>query len=256
VVFSIRTNGADFTTLHSFTSLDLLTATNADGAMPLAGLVLTNGTLYGTTFAGGIGGAGTVFALQTNGAGFTVLHQFAAVDSVARTNSEGAAPAAPLLLSSNVLYGTTSAGGAGAAGALFSLKPDGTQFRTIHGFASLAITGTNADGAFPVAPVVRLGNTLYGTAAGGGPGGVGTVFAVAIPPAPAIITNIVRNANNTVTLHFVGEPFSTNIIQFTPSLVSPVAWQNLSTNVADANGAWQFTDGSNPITRFYRSYAH
>jgi uncharacterized repeat protein (TIGR03803 family) len=255
VIFSVRTNGANFTTLHSFAAMDPLTATNADGAMPLAGLVFTNGTLYGTTFAGGLGGAGTVFALQTNGANFTVLHHFAAVDSGTRTNAEGAASAAALLLSSNVLYGATSAGGVGAAGAVFSLKLDGTQFRVIHHFPPLAATGTNADGAFPVAPLVRLGNTLYGTASGGGPGGVGTVFAVIIPPAPAIITNIIRNANNTVTLHFVGGPLSTNIVQFASSLLPPVAWQNLSTNVAAANGAWQFTEAINSTTRFYRSYA-
>ena len=146
-------------------------------------------------------------------------------------------------------------GGAGAAGTVFSLQPNGTQFRVIHSFAPLAFTGTNADGAFPVAPLVRLGNLLYGTASSGGPGGVGTVFAVTILPAPAIITNIIRNANNTVTLHFVGGLFSTNIIQFAPTLLPPVAWQNFSTNVADANGYWQFTDGINPDTRFYRSYA-
>jgi uncharacterized repeat protein (TIGR03803 family) len=184
-----------------------------------------------------------------------VLHHFVAVDSVTRTNTDGAAPAAPLLLSSNLLYGTTSAGGESAAGVVFSLKPDGTQFRTIHSFAPLASAGTNTDGAFPVAPLVRLGNTLYGTASAGGPGGVGTVFAVTIPPAPAIITDIIRNANNTVTLHFVGEPFSTNIIQLTPSLQPPIVWQNLSTNIADANGNWQFTDGINLNPRFYRSYA-
>jgi len=255
LVFSIRTNGADFTTLHSFTSLDPFTATNADGAVPLAELVISNGTLYGTTFSGGVGGAGTVFALQTNGTGFRVLHHFGSVDSGTRTNAGGAAPAAPLLLSGYVLYGTTSAGGAGAAGTVFSLLPDGTQFRTIHSFAPLATTGTNTDGAFPVAPLVCLGKSLYGTASGGGPGGVGTVFAVTIPSARAIITNVTRNANNTVTLQFVGGPFSTNIIQFAPTLLPPVAWQNLSTNVADANGAWQFTDGINLSTRFYRSYA-
>jgi hypothetical protein len=78
---------------------------------------------------------------------------------------------------------------------------------------------------------------------------------VIIPPAPAIITNIIRNANNTVTLHFVGGPLSTNIVQFASSLLPPVAWQNLSTNVAAANGAWQFTEAINSTTRFYRSYA-
>jgi uncharacterized repeat protein (TIGR03803 family) len=132
---------------------------------------------------------------------------------------------------------------------------EGSQLYTIHSFAPLAATGTNVDGAFPVAPLVRLGNTLYGTASGGGPGGGGTVFAVTIPPAPAIISNIIRNANNTVTLHFVGGPLSTNIVQFAPSLLPPVAWQNLATNIAEADGLWQFTDGINSTTRFYRSYA-
>ena len=76
VIFSILTNGASFTALHSFTPLDTLTGTNADGGIPYGGLVLSNGILYGTTFAGGLGGRGTIFSLQTDGLGFAVLHHF------------------------------------------------------------------------------------------------------------------------------------------------------------------------------------
>ena len=254
VVFSLATNNTNFEVLYSFSSLDTVSATNADGAIPFGGLVLSNGTLYGTTFAGGQNGRGTVFAIQTNGSGFTVLHHFAATDPVTGTNSEGASPCAALILSSNVLYGAASAGGTGAAGAVFSVGVTNGQFAALHSFAALASNGTNTDGAYPVAPVLRLGNSLYGTAFTGGPGGAGSIFVVAIPPPPAVITNIIHNADGTVTLFFVGGPNSTNIIQAATNLTPVIAWQNVSTNVADANGAWQLTDTNSGGTKFYRSY--
>ena len=255
VVFSISTNGANFATLYSFSPMDTLTSTNSDGAIPYGGLVLSNSTIYGTTYAGGLGGRGTIFSLQTNGLGFTVLHHFTATDSVTRTNTDGASPCAGLILSSNVLFGTASAGGTGAAGTVFSLNLTGAQFTTLRSFTSLASNGTNTDGAFPVAPVFQLGSLLYGTTFSGGPGAVGTVFSIPLPAPPAIITNIVRNVNGSVTLYFLGGSNSTNVIQSAVNLTPPVTWQNVSTNIADANGAWQFTDSNNIATRFYRSYA-
>jgi uncharacterized repeat protein (TIGR03803 family) len=255
VVFSLGTNGANFTTLYSFSPMDTVTTTNADGAMPMGGLVLLSNKLYGTTFAGGQGGRGTIFCLQTNGSGFTVLHHFTATDSVTATNVDGASPSAALLLSGNVFYGTASSGGAGAAGTVFSLNLANLQFTTIRSFTALSSGGTNTDGAFPVAPLLRVGGSLYGTTFSGGPGAAGTVFSVLIPAPPAVITNVVKNLNGTVTLYFLGGPSSTNVIQSTASLMPPGAWQNVATNVADGNGAWQFTDGSNNTTRFYRSYA-
>jgi uncharacterized repeat protein (TIGR03803 family) len=236
--------------------LDTLTATNADGAMPYGGLVLSNDRLYGTTFTGGQGGRGAIFSVQTNGSGFTVLHHFTALDSSTATNADGASPSAALLLSGDFLYGTASVGGAGAAGTVFSLNRTTTQFATLHSFSLPGNEGTNAYGAFPVAPLLRVGSSLYGTAFSGGPGAVGTVFNVSIPATPAVITNVMLNPDSTVTLYFVGEPDSTNVIQSTVSLTPAVAWQNLATNVADSNGGWQFTDNNNATTRFYRSYTH
>jgi hypothetical protein len=202
---------------------------------------------------------GTIFSLQTNGLVFTVLHHFTATGSITATNTDGASPCAGLILSSNVLYGTApkafGAGGAGAAGAVFSLNLNGAQFNTLHSFAVVASSGTNTDGAFPVAPVLRLGDSLYGTTFSGGPGAVGTVFSIPLPVPPAVITSIVRNVNGSVTLYFLGAPNSTNVVQFTTNITPPVTWQNVSTNIADANGAWQFTDSNNTATRFYRSYA-
>jgi uncharacterized repeat protein (TIGR03803 family) len=47
-----------------------------DGAHPCAGLVLSGDTLYGTTAGGadGFWGCGTVFKVNIDGTGFTVLH--------------------------------------------------------------------------------------------------------------------------------------------------------------------------------------
>jgi uncharacterized repeat protein (TIGR03803 family) len=259
VVFSVSTSGANFTTLYNFSPLDPLAATNADGAFPMGGLVLSNGVLYGTTIAGGTGGKGSIFSIGTNGTGFTVLHSFTATDSTTFTNNDGASPCAGLILSGNILYGTASAGGTGAAGTVFSLNPNSSQFATLQSFSTPAGNGTNTTGAFPVAPVLQLGSSLYGTTFGGGPGAAGTVFSIslaAVPAPPAVITNIVRNPDGSVTLYFLGGPNSTNIIQTAASLTPPIAWQNVSTNIANAGGAWQFTDSNATASSlFYRSYA-
>jgi uncharacterized repeat protein (TIGR03803 family) len=255
-VFSINLNGNIFTTLHSFAPLDSLAATNTDGAFPSGGLVLSNGTLYGTTIAGGTGGKGVVFSISTNGLIFNVLHSFSATDPVTKTNWDGASPCAVLALSGGYLYGTASAGGTNANGTVYSLSANGQQFQAIHSFSATdPVTGTNADGALPVAGVMPLGNSLFGTTFSGGPGGVGAIFSLTIPYPPAVITSIVRNTNGTVTLYFLGGSNSTNIIQATASLTPSIAWQNVSTNVADVSGAWQFTDSNVvSVTRFYRSY--
>jgi uncharacterized repeat protein (TIGR03803 family) len=257
VVFSVKTNGSNFTVLHSFTPMDSVAATNSDGAIPFGGLILCTDTLYGTTSAGGQNGRGTIFSIQTNGLGFMMLHYFSATDPSTGTNADGAAPCATLTFSGNVLYGTASAGGTGASGTIYSVRTDATQFRTLYSFAPLnPSNGTNSDGAFPVAGLLIVGNSLYGTTFGGGPGSVGTVFKLPIPLAPVMVTNIALNPDRTVTLFFVGVPGSTNVIQATTNLALPITWQNVSTNVADGDGTWQFTETTAASSsRFYRSYA-
>ncbi len=56
--------------LHSF-------AGDNDGANPYDGLIQgTDGRLYGTASAGGLNDNGTVFAVNPDGTGFTLLHSF------------------------------------------------------------------------------------------------------------------------------------------------------------------------------------
>jgi uncharacterized repeat protein (TIGR03803 family) len=111
-----------------------------------------------------------VFALNTDGTGFTNLHSFTATSSSAPNgNTDGANPQAGLILSGNTLYGTTYQGGSSGYGAVFALNRNGTGFTNLHSFTG----GSN--GAFPYARLILSGSTLYGTAYGGG---VGMVFAV------------------------------------------------------------------------------
>ncbi len=158
-----RVGAQTFTTLHAF---DL-----NDGAGPVAALILSGNTLYGTAFHGGSSGNGTVFKVNTDGTGFTNLHSFTALSN-SGTNSDGAKPEGGLILSGNTLYGTAFYGGSLGYGTVFSVNTDGTGFRTLYRFSG------GSDGAYPYAGLILSGNTFYGTASWGGSSGSGTVFAI------------------------------------------------------------------------------
>jgi uncharacterized repeat protein (TIGR03803 family) len=161
-IFAVGTNGTGYTVLHSFTG-------GGDGANPAADLILSNGTLYGTALNGN-GGNGTVFAISTNGTGFTVIHAFTG-------GSDGRSPQGGLVLSGSTLYGTSQQSGLGGQGTVFAVNTSGTPFAVLHSFSAV-VNNTNSDGANPAADLILSGSTLYGTAQNGGVGGNGTVFAV------------------------------------------------------------------------------
>ncbi len=160
-VFAINTDGTGFTNLYSFTSTP--DGTNSDGYSPKTGLILSGNTLYGTTQYGGTARGGTVFAINTDGTGFTNLHSF--------SYSDGNSPLGGLILAGDVLYGTTSAGGGANAGTVFAVNANSTGFTTLHSFSF-------SDGYSPRGGLILAGNVLYGTTAGGGISGDGTVFAL------------------------------------------------------------------------------
>src|SRR2546425_9931062 len=76
LILAGRVTAQTFTVLHTFTSASGSNATNSDGANPSAGLILSGNTLYGTAKYGGSSGWGTVFAVNTNGTGFSNPHNF------------------------------------------------------------------------------------------------------------------------------------------------------------------------------------
>ena len=166
-VFSITPSGTE-KVLYSFRGMP-------DGAEPFAGLIDVGGTLYGTTSSGGAyncgsSSCGTVFSITSSGAE-KVLHSFG-------NGTDGANPRASLIALKGTLYGTTEYGGAFGLGTVFSITPGGTE-TVLHSFNYLSPDGrVPVDGRLPVASLIKVMGTLYGTTSGGGVNNYGSVFSL------------------------------------------------------------------------------
>ena len=153
-----------------------------DGEAPEVPLILSNGTLFGTTTLGGgsgcknghVSGCGTIFELTASGTE-RILYRFPG-------KPQGALPAANLTAFNGSLSGEAAAGGKGkcyytdipGCGTIFSMTPSG-QVSTIYEFKG----GTDAGS--PTGGLVIYQGNLYGTSAHGGRTcpfsyGCGTVF--------------------------------------------------------------------------------
>jgi uncharacterized repeat protein (TIGR03803 family) len=161
-VFDMTTDGKE-DVLYSFGSF------TGDGANPATGLLALNGKFYGSTTFGGADNDGIVFEVTGSGTE-RVLYSF-------KGGKDGSHPSGVIAVNGE-LYGTTSQGGdvTCQCGIVFELSTSG-QERVLHRF-----TGGN-DGSSPVAGLVALNATLYGTTYNGGNpncnfgNGCGTVFA-------------------------------------------------------------------------------
>jgi uncharacterized repeat protein (TIGR03803 family) len=161
-VFKLNTTGK-YKVLYSFTG-------GTDGKYPFAALVLdAAGNLYGTTYYGGSHlacsgyGCGTVFKVDRTGQE-TVLYRF-------KGATDGKNSRAGLVRdAAGNLYGTNVGGGFPGEGTVFKLDTLGNE-------TVLHIFGRDSEGAAPYADLIldAAGN-LYGTTAGGGAFGYGTVY--------------------------------------------------------------------------------
>src|SRR5207247_10372238 len=127
------------------------------------GLILSGITLYGTAEGGGSERYGTVFRVNTDGTGYTNLHNFTAVSGCYPicTNSDGAFPHGVLTLMNNTLYGTARYGGSSGNGTVFAVNTDGTGFTNLHNFTAVSFGHFfNSDGANPQAGSVLSHETL------------------------------------------------------------------------------------------------
>jgi len=170
VVFELTPNqsgGWNESVLYSFKG-------GLDGSEPIGGLVFDKkGRLYGTTWAGGQTGNGTVFQLTPHqGGGWTetILHTFSGAP-------DGGGPLVSLIFDkNNNLYSTTWRGGTLDMGCVFTLTPSqsgGWTESVLYSFK-----GGN-DGTSPYSELVMdTHGNLYGTTSGGSQtcGGCGTFF--------------------------------------------------------------------------------
>lgn len=165
-VFELAPDGTE-TVLYAFQG-------GTDGWYPENGVVMDSaGNMYGTTWTGGAGGAGTVFEVTPTGT-HSVLYSF-------QGGADGGDPQAGVILDgAGDLYGTTYGGGdrtsckaTGGCGVVFELTPDGTE-------TVLQAFNAKRDRRLGVHPSAGLllneqGN-LYGTTLQGGKRGDGVVF--------------------------------------------------------------------------------
>ncbi|MGB8908429.1 MAG: choice-of-anchor tandem repeat GloVer-containing protein [Candidatus Cybelea sp.] len=158
-VFATSTSGKE-RVLYSFGS------GGVDGLLPVAGLVVLSGKLYGATTSGGTHGFGALFSVDKSG-NEHLLYSFAG-------GSDGAQPYAALVADGGVLYGTTYVGGGSAnctqgCGTVFSVTTAGKE-HVIYRFKG------GSDRIGPFANLIVVNSSLYRTTADGGKNGTGTIF--------------------------------------------------------------------------------
>jgi uncharacterized repeat protein (TIGR03803 family) len=161
-IFRIGPDGTGYATLHSFAG------GAADGQYP--GTKLRNvadGTLYGSTGAGGAGGLGTIFRYDPISGAASVIHSFAGGPD------DGNHPSCRLRVGiDGNLYGVTFYGGYFDLGTFFRITPAGT-FTVLHSFAG-GTDGRNPNSSLLVTP----GGDFYGTTIAGGTTNSGTVYKI------------------------------------------------------------------------------
>jgi uncharacterized repeat protein (TIGR03803 family) len=164
-VCKISTNGTGYTTLMSFAR------PTTGGQSHHIGLVQgADKRLYGTLFGvSGISTNGALFAVDTNGNNYLVLHGFTT------NTSDGQYPDSRVLQGDDgALYGTTTRGGTNGCGTVFRMNADGSAFVLLHSFGDPAV-----DGQWPSDTLLRGSDgNLYGTTVFGGTNNGGTVFKI------------------------------------------------------------------------------
>ncbi len=147
----------------------------ATGKSPHGGVTLDRrGNLYGTTVAGGSGGAcasdgcGVVFQLTRSAE--NVLHSFTA-------GSDGFGPGGAVTFDpAGRMYGTTPDGGAYSEGVVYVVSRAGRQWheRVVHAFSGGQDGGIGSLGSL----MLDASGTLYGVTELGGANGDGIVYAL------------------------------------------------------------------------------
>ncbi len=275
VLYKMNTNGAGFTTLHSF-------STGNDGRNPYGPLMQgADGALYGTTPSGGTNNNGTVFKINTSGTIYTQIWFF---------NGASYAPAHPyggvIQGADGALYGTTLNGGPQAVGAVYRLSGPLVPPLAItsHPASITNKAGTNVSFSVAATSTLTLGYQWQKNGAdlmGGGnlsgvntptltfnpltPGDAGTYavlvtntlggitssnafLRVALPPQFGGITRL-TNLNVQVAL-----TAGSNVLYAVEATTNFSDWTIL-TNLANPAGAIQYIDtkATNFPRRFYRA---
>jgi uncharacterized repeat protein (TIGR03803 family) len=153
-----------FSSIHA-QYLKLVDFEGTNGSYPENSLILSGNALYGTASMGGANDLGCIFRVNTDGSGYTIIHDFAGT-------VDGSYPYAALILSGNMLYGTTFAGGTRDKGCIFKLNISNNSFTNLFSL------GGPGEGSQSTSALVLSGNTLYGNTQYGGTYNYGCIFRI------------------------------------------------------------------------------
>jgi uncharacterized repeat protein (TIGR03803 family) len=251
-VFKIARDGTE-TVLHAFEL--------SDGAAPVGGLTLgVDGTLYGTTSAGGSAancpkpGCGLVFAIAPGGS-YSILYTFGT------TRTDGGDPMGGLIFGHDGnLYGTTASGGDAGRGTVFKITPDGTE-SMLHSFAGIT---HDDDGMLPSSELVMdAAGNLYGTTLCGGDGnqggsacesvvGAGTIFKLAPDGTETVLHSFFGNGDGELPrggllLDSAGNLFGTAYAGNTAGDLHGVVYKLASDGTYSTLYSFSGGDGANPV---------
>ena len=142
-VYAVNTDGTGSTNLYSFSA-----AEKKARGQSKSSLVLSGGTLYGTTTGGGTYGNGAVFAIHTDGTGYTNFYSF-------NTGTDDGLIRLRACLSGSTLMERRERAAVAATGRYSTSTP---MARVTPTFTfQRAGEGTNNDGAAPLAALIVSG---------------------------------------------------------------------------------------------------
>lgn len=163
-IFSFNLTGSAYTKLWDFA--------NATGRTPLAEFLQVGNVLYAAASAGGASDAGALFSWNYATSTYT--------DLIDLDNTTGYAPFSRMVVGSNgLLYGTTSAGGSGDKGVIYSFNTTTSAYTTVYNLNNG--TFNEAWGSVIEDPV----GTLVCMSSAGGTGNEGSLFKYVISSSTA-----------------------------------------------------------------------
>jgi hypothetical protein len=188
-VFEVVKTGAAYaapTTLATFTG-------SANGSGPQSGLTAdAAGNLFGTTFAGGTVGLGTVFEIAKTGATYGTLTTLASFTGFNGATLGGQPRAGVIVDAAGSLFGTTFIGGNSNSGEVFEIPKTGGTYQPLVTVANISNNGQPIGGLAADASGNLFGTTHYSGTAGDGSvfeiTGSGFQAAVSAPEPASILT--------------------------------------------------------------------
>lgn len=162
--------GAQYSVLHNFN--------DTAGGFPVSSLTYANGVFYGITGTGGDSACncGTIFAMNADGSGYRVMHNFAGISSF-----DGNTPVGNLVLVDSRLYGVCNngmavTGGCTTCGMIFYIDTNGNNYTKLYNFGDDPVAACKI-GCQPVGSLTYTNGVFYGLA-GGGPANNGVIFTI------------------------------------------------------------------------------